>query len=300
MVEWDARGLPPAAQRRIDSIGTTHLRSSLLSVSGTASLESTGFRPISEVMGAIVLNTAGATMPSCGIYNQGYGFGANPMYANSRTMTNAPGSAMGGIGYTSYVEVINSGWSTALSRMMLETTKLQADGVVDIRLQQNPLGSGAVEFVALGTAVGARHEISAHKPFSTHLSGSEVSKLLHHGYVPASILIEVSVAIRHDDIATYNQASMWAQNTEITGYSDLVHTARSNARDRLSHAVTRVGAQGAIVDSLSLRVFEYEPYENHRDHVAEVTVIGTSIVSFAKGVIKAMPLSILSLKDNRK
>ena len=40
------------------------------------------------------------------------------------------------------------------------------------------------------------------------------------------------------------------------------------------------GADGAIVSSMDLRVWEIEPGENHRDHVAEATVFGTALARF--------------------
>jgi hypothetical protein len=40
------------------------------------------------------------------------------------------------------------------------------------------------------------------------------------------------------------------------------------------------GADGAIVSSMDLRVWEIEPGENHLDHVAEATVFGTALARF--------------------
>ncbi len=297
MVEWNTAGLPPAAQRRMESISSSHIRSSLLSIPGATGIDSVGFYPASEVMGAIVLNTAGAIMPSCGMAYQGFGMGGAPMYGSSRTLNNGIGMVGSSYGYTPYVDVINSGWTGAISRMMLEAAQVKADGVLDIRLSQNQLGSGAVEFVAMGTAVRSIGRNHLSKPFSTHLGGGDFSKLMRSGYAPVTILVEVSVSVRHDDMATYSQASMFAPNTEVTGFTDLVTSGRNNARERLRRAVSSAGAQGAIIDSLTMHVFENEPYENHRDHIAEVKAVGTSITTFKTAERTSRPLSILSLKD---
>ena len=297
MVEWNTAGLPPAAQRRMDNISSSHIRSSLLSIPGATGIQSVGFYPASEVMGATVVNTNGAVMPSCGMAYQSFGMGANQMYGSSRTLNNGVGMAGSSYGYTPYIDVINSGWSSAISRMMLEATQVKADGVVDIRLSQNQLGSGAVEFVAMGTAVRSMGPTRLTKPFSTHLGGGDFSKLLRSCYVPVAIIVEVSVAIRHDDYTTYAQSNVFAPNSEISGFTDLVTSGRANARERLRRAVSTCGAQGAIIDSLTMHVFEFEPYENHRDHIAEVRAVGTAIASFATTERASSPLSILSLKD---
>ena len=302
MTEWDGSGLPPAAQRRMDGIGKSRIRSSLLSIPGATGIETVGFRPASEVMGAAVLNMSWAAMPSCGMTYQSFGYGQSPMFGNARTLNNGVGPAsLSGRGYPSYVDVINSGWSQAIARMLGEAGAVHADGVIDIRLSQNQLGSGAVEFVAMGTAVTSMSTRHLNKPFSTHLGGVDVSKLLRSGFAPASLVVEVSVAIRHDDMTTYSQSNVFAPNTEVAGFTDLARSARANARERLQHAVKRAGAQGAIVDDLSMRIFEFEPYDNHRDHVAEVRVVGTSITSFqsASGP-PGRSLSILPLTDKAR
>jgi hypothetical protein len=56
--------------------------------------------------------------------------------------------------------------------------------------------------------------------------------------------------------------------------------------------VAATGAEGAVVSSMTLRTWEVEPAENHRDHVAEATVFGTSLVRFHTGV--AAPTRLLT------
>jgi len=47
--------------------------------------------------------------------------------------------------------------------------------------------------------------------------------------------------------------------------------------------VQAAGAEGAVVSSMDLRTWEIEPGENHRDHVAEASFFGTSLVSYLVG-----------------
>ena len=115
------------------------------------------------------------------------------------------------------------------------------------------------------------------RPFFTDLPGADVAKLLHAGWVPVSIAFGISVAVRHDDYATLSQARAWGANTEVSGYTELVQHVRDDARDRFGQHAARAGADGAIVSSMDLRIWEHEPAEGHRDHVAESTVFGTTI-----------------------
>ena len=101
--------------------------------------------------------------------------------------------------------------------------------------------------------------------------------------MPASIAIGISLAIRHDDYQTLNQAGRWAGNTEVTGYTELVTHVRADARARFADHAARAGADGAVVSHLGLQVWEREPAENHRDHVAEATVFGSTLARFSPG-----------------
>ena len=51
---WDGRGLPPAAQARIDRAAGDRITSSLLSIRGNVAVEGLGLDPVGEVMGGIV------------------------------------------------------------------------------------------------------------------------------------------------------------------------------------------------------------------------------------------------------
>ncbi len=293
MTNWDTTGLPPAAAQRMQSILKSRVKGSMLSVAGATSILGVGFSPVSEVMGAIVLNTTGATFPNCGYYPTSFGLGMGYGYQTQGTNSQYGFAPM----YLQYVDVLNNGWSKALERMTVEAKTLKADGVIDVQLQQNHLGSNSIEFMAIGTAINApASNLHLKEPFTTHLNGTDVAKLLIHGYAPVKTLVEISVGVRHDDYKTLSQASAFAPNTEVSGYTDLITTTRANARRRLEDSVKRSGAQGAIVDSMRLMVFENEPFENHRDHIAQAQIIGTTITSFSNSHRPSNPLTFLSLK----
>jgi uncharacterized protein YbjQ (UPF0145 family) len=140
--------------------------------------------------------------------------------------------------------------------------------------------------------------VHAPRPFVTDLPGADVAKLLHAGWVPVSIAFGISVAVRHDDYATQFQARAWGANTEVSGYTDLVQHVRDDARDRFRQHAGRAGADGAIVSSMDLRIWEIEPAERHRDHVAEATVFGTTIARFHRG--RTAPTRVLTVLPLRR
>lgn len=291
---WDGRGLPPAAAKRVADAAHSRLRSSLLSISENTGVESVGYRPVSEVMGSVVLSTAGAVMPNCGYYG---GFGG-PF--------GMPGVQMGSGqqfygGYEPYVDVVNRGWTVAMGRLETEAKAVGAHGVVGIRLTQQRFEGGAVEFMVMGTAVRSTvsHDHHGRELFTTHLSGQDVSKLVHHGWMPVRLLIDVTVGVRHDDWSTLQQSSTFAGNVELTGVSELVNSSRASARTAmLRHLKPRVEV-GVIVDSLSSVVFRSDVGQGHSDHLCEVRAVGTTLAEAGPREQRMEPLPILYLRRRR-
>jgi uncharacterized protein YbjQ (UPF0145 family) len=275
--EWDGRGLPPAAQARVDRAGTDRIRSSLLAVNGQAAVASVGLDPVGEVMGCIVERIGWAGWGGCGV---GYGMGfrlAPP------TVTSGGGRSWAG--FAPYVDAMYRGWDTAMHRMFLEAQAMGADGIVDITWTRTHLGvADTQEFVVRGTAVRARSAVRPAFLFSTDMSGSDVAKLLHAGWAPATLVWGISVAIRHDDYQTRMAAGSFNwQNVEVPGYSELVSFARGDARAQFEARAARQGADSATVSHMSLHVREIEPSDGHRDHIAEAMVVGTAIAKAHDG-----------------
>jgi uncharacterized protein YbjQ (UPF0145 family) len=294
MVDWDGKGLPPAAQARIDRAAGGRLRSSLLSVEGDAALASVGLEPVGEVMGCVVSQLGWAGWGGCGFYP---GFG-NPTYPVGQPPVTS-GQSNRWAGFAPYVEALYRGYQTALQRMLLETQALGADGAVAVKVTRERLGEGGMwEYVARGTAVQARCETRPTNLFSTDLSGGDVAKLLHAGWAPVALIWGISVAVRHDDYATRLASRAYStQNVEVPGYTELVTYARADARAQFEDRVGRYGADCATVSDLSLRIWEVEPSEGHRDHVAESVMVGNALLQFHEGVaaptnsVLVMPLA---------
>jgi uncharacterized protein YbjQ (UPF0145 family) len=289
---WDGRGLPASAMQRIDRSRSSRLTTSLLSVGGNTAIETVGFVAVGEVMGSCVMHLGFTGMGGCGY---GYGYGAG------QTVTSRRASTTGG-GYGPYVQTLDRGYETAIERMATEAQQMGAHGVIDVRLTVDRRDTGAREFIALGTAVrglvGPGAAVPA-RPFTTELSGADVTSALRCGWVPVSIVVAICVGVRHDDALTRNQVMTWS-NTEVNGYTELVGTVRAEARDIFAERIGRSGADRAYVTDMKLNVWGIEPGPGHRDHVAESIVIGGGLVSFTSGPAPTSTLTMLPLRSIRR
>jgi uncharacterized protein YbjQ (UPF0145 family) len=143
------------------------------------------------------------------------------------------------------------------------------------------------------------------RPFTSDLSGQDFAKLIADGAVPVGLALGISIGARHDDWLTRNQASRWTSgNTEVSGYTELINSTRHDARDQLQRDVRRLGGEGVVIQSMDMQIGEHEcpAQEGARDHVAEVTIIGTAITHFTKSkrAAERPSLAILSLDPQRR
>jgi uncharacterized protein YbjQ (UPF0145 family) len=300
MTQWDGRGLPPVAAERMKRFARTGLRTSLLTVPGALGIRSAGFEPVGEVMGCIVEHIGWSGFGGCGYVGGMGGFGGLGGVGRFGGMgggTVRPSGSASFVGFKPYVDALYRGYDTALARMTAEAAAMDADGVVGVRLPVSHLGADNREFLALGTAVRARSRNRPGRVFTTDLAGQDVAKLVMAGWVPSALVYGISVLVRHDDWQTQWQSSWSAGNTEVSGYTELVTHVRADARHRFDQHARSAGAEGAIVSSTSLTIGQIEPWENHRDHVAESMVFGTALVSFHRDSrAPTRSLSILPLR----
>jgi uncharacterized protein YbjQ (UPF0145 family) len=265
----------------------------LLSASAAAGVQLAGFEALAEVMGCTVRGVSLQGYAGCGVVPGNLGpdaiFGPLPTTESRdiRWTTFHP-----------YADGVRGGFRTALSRLQEEVAALGADGVVGIRLTRNKLDN-AEEFSALGTAVRSRSRVSPASPFTTHLNGSDVAKLILNGWVPASLLVGFEVAIRHDDWRTREQAGSWL-NVEISGYSETGRQARRAVRTDIHDQLLRLGAEGFIASTITLKIFEINVAEGHRDRAGEALMIGTALAQFADSQVVESRRSQRSLADGQK
>ncbi len=270
---------------------------SALSTEEFAAIRGVGFEPAGQVLGAAVYNigfTGGYNCP--GAWS---GFGG---YAQAyRSVTQVSGQG----GYASFGPLTQAMYAArrqAIDRMLAECAALGGHGIVGVSLTIGSFPAGGLEFKAIGTAVRAPGAAPPGRPFSSDLSGQDFAKIIRAGWVPAGLALGISVGARHDDWLTVGQTRWGAGNAEVTGYTELINDTRHDARVQLESDVRRIGGEGVVVSRLDRRVHEREcPMQEHgRDHVVEVTIVGTAIARFARASRPPSPLAILSLDPQRR
>ncbi len=306
-VEQPGAGLPPAAAARMAEIRASGTWGSALTADEFTSIKSVGFTPVGQVLGAAVYNIGYTGGYACPAWGGGYGMGglggryssyANPY--NSVTATSGSGT-LGS--YAPMVRTLYQARRQAIARMTAECQALGGHGIVGVQLTIGAFPAGGLEFKAIGTAVRAPGAVPLRQPFTSDLSGQDFAKLVLAGWVPAALVLGISIGARHDDWVTVTQTRWGSGNTEVSGYTDLVNATRHDARSQLQKDVARHGAQGVVVQRMEIRVGEHEcsMQEGRRDHVLEATIIGTAIAQFDKKRAAAKPpLAIMSLDPQRR
>jgi uncharacterized protein YbjQ (UPF0145 family) len=300
------RDLPQVAQARIAEIKASGTWSSALSTDEFAAIKSAGFDPVGQVLGAAVYNVG---------YRGGYGcpsyatFGSFSRWSgpgwSGQSAATAVSSTGSGAAYAPLVRTLYAARRAAIGRMAAECTELGGHGVVGVSLTVGQFPAGGLEFKAIGTAVRAPGAMPLQRPFTSDLSGQDFAKLIADGVVPVGLALGISIGARHDDWLTRSQASRWMSgNTEVSGYTDLINMTRHDARDQLERDVREMGGEGVVIERMDMRIAEHEcpAQEGARDHLAEVTIVGTAITHFiqSKRAAERPSLAILSLDPQRR
>jgi uncharacterized protein YbjQ (UPF0145 family) len=260
----------------------------LLSAQELAALTGSGFEPAGTVTGTAVVHL--------GYVSQGGRCSAGTVYARTDLASAMTGPV------NQLLRKRNGIRRLALSRAVEECQELGADGIVGISLTITPFPAGGTEFTIRGTAVRARSPIRPAAPFTTHVSGQELASLLRAGWMPCSMVFGIAIGTHHDNTKTSSRTPPKQYNYELRTYTQLIGDTRRDARAQLEGELAKAGADGVVVDGLTLELGEREcpSLEGARDFLAEATILGTSIVSFGQaGERPAVPLSIMRL-DSRK
>ena len=270
---------------------------SALTADEFAAIRSVGFEPVGQVFGAAV-------------YSVGYtGFSCPGTWRPDSDQT--PGSATqvsgekGPGSFAPLVQAIYQARHAAIDRMTAECTALGGHGVVGVRLSRGSFPLGGLEFTAIGTAIrapGAANGPPA--PFTSDLSGQDFAKLIMTGWVPAGLVLGISIGSRHDDRTTARQARWGSGNAEVAGWTELVGQSRHDARDQLDSEVRRLGGEGVVIAAMQMRVRQQDcPAQvGRRDHIVEATLIGTAVARFSRTASHhARPaLAVMSLDPQRR
>jgi uncharacterized protein YbjQ (UPF0145 family) len=302
-VPWSGEGLPPAAAERIAAVKGSGTWTSALSTGEFAAIRSVGFEPVGQVMGSAVFHIGRSGRywgyHDCQFSGAGYGFS----YVN---VGDAPVAVSGaGAPSRALVGVFDQARRTALGRMSAECRTLGGDGVVAAELTMAPFTGqpNCFEFKVIGTAVRAEGSYHSERPFTSHLDGQGFAKLLGAGWVPVELLVGMSIGVRHDDYRTRSQSYSWS-NVEVGGWSELVNAVRSDARRQLQLQGAGKGGDGVIMADSQLRVWaegclraRNRSNSEQEDHVAESTMVGTTVARFRARQQPPRTLTVMPLGD---
>ena len=250
--------LDQTAQNRLAESGK--LFTSDLSVAEFTLLEHTGFEPLELVMGVSV-------------YHIGF----------------QPGRGMQAGEYAVLSQAMYTARMNAIMRLVAETVKVGADGVVGVKLGYRSHGPDSLEFTAIGTAVkwregsGAVYRRPDGQPFTSHLDVKEFYQLLNVGWCPTSFVL--GTCVYHIAVQGLMQTMRQVgQNTELPQWTQGFYDAREIAMTRLQAEAERDGATGVVGVSVVTSEWLWG------GHTLEFYVSGTSIrrISDARGPLPSL------------
>lgn len=290
--------LPAVAQARIAQVRSSGTWGSALTADEFAAIRSAGFEPVGQVFGAAVYGV-GSTGYSCPGTWRPDGDPTPPRPATQVSGRSDPGS------FGPLVQARYQARDGAIERMVRECRELGGHGVVGVRLSRGSFLAGGSQFMATGTAVRAPGAAPGPRvPFTCGLSGQDFAKLVMTGWVPAGLVLGISIGSRHDDRETARQTRWGSGNTEVAGWTELVNESRHDARGQLEGDLTRLGAEGVVIATMEMLVRERDcPVQvGRRDHIVEATLTGTAIARFSqiKQGHAGPALTIMSLDPQRR
>lgn len=259
----------------------------MLSVDEFTAIRSVGFEPIGQVMGVSVHQSFAPYGIRCGAYP------GVPVYGDVRVIPPMPA-------------FLRTARDLALARMTAECVQLGGQGVVDVTVEMKPFVGGAIEFSVIGSAVRAIGRLpkptygpALPTPFTADLTGHDFALLVRNGWMPTKMVFGLANRIRHTSPALQYRFT-WA-NTELTYLSELVHSARDDARNDLTVEARKAGGLHVVVRDMTLRQWEQEcpGNERARDYLCQSTIWGTAVApvraattsTVANGVLPILRLS---------
>jgi uncharacterized protein YbjQ (UPF0145 family) len=230
-----------------------------------------GFDPVGQVFGTTVAYLGPPGLGRCFVPGSGsQGRGANASASP----------------YNPLLLKLKASRELALERAVAQCRALGGDGIIGIRLSTADFFSETVEFTVEGTAVRVRSEERPATPFTTHVSGQDLARLLGSGWMPLALVFGLAVGACHydDTMAQQTQRRIGATgNREVTGYTRLANDAR---REAVAHETT-----------LHFSERECPLFDQRVDYLAEATILGSAIVSLDRNAPPSQraPLAIMRL-----
>ncbi len=256
--------LPLRAQQRLAETGRAGggFFTSDLSVDEFALGHAIGLRPLAQVMGSSIYHVGWQQQPAS--------WGLQPG-ALSLELT-----------------VVSEAWNTArlraFARLEQEAALVGADAVVGVRLTtgSHDFAVGAIEYVAVGTAVRLDGGERPERPALTDLSGQDFWKLSRAGYRPLGVVGASTVHYVVPGWATQQAQSGFAAgwvNQELRDFTRGVYDARETAVGRMTAEARQQGAAGVVGVSISHHIEQRESRggAGRSDLVVTFHVLGTAI-----------------------
>jgi uncharacterized protein YbjQ (UPF0145 family) len=280
-------GLPLRAQERLRELGASGgLFSSDLSVNEFALVDSLGLRPLGLVMGSSIYHVGWQQRPGS------WGFQANATSQELRVLS----------------EAWNEVRRLAFGRLEQEARLLGADAVVGVRLTRggHDWAVGAVEYVAVGTAVRIEGASPLERPALTDLSGQDYWKLWRAGYRPLGVAgastVFYIVPGWSQRRAQSGFFSSWA-NQELRDFTQGVYDARELALARLTADAASHGAAGVVGVSIAHSAEEREVDSGgstRTDLIVTMHVLGTTIGERGSTGVELAPSTTLDLRKESR
>jgi uncharacterized protein YbjQ (UPF0145 family) len=277
-------GLPLRAQQRLGELGAKGgLFTSDLSVNEFVLGRAVGLRPLAQVMGSSIYHVGWQQNPGVWAGWQAAGVSQE---------------------LTTLSEAWNTARTRAFGRLAQEARLLRAHAVVGLQLtiRRHDWAAGAIEYVAVGTAVRLEDAEPPAEPVLTDLSGQEYFQLREAGYRPLGVVGATSVLYVvsgwQQRQAQQGMFSSWA-NQELGDFTQGVYEARELALGRVSAEARRQQAAGMIGVSLAHSVEEREASSggsSRTDLIVTVHVLGTSIAPEPETVSAVAPTLTLDLR----
>ncbi|HEY9720454.1 MAG TPA: heavy metal-binding domain-containing protein [Oscillatoriaceae cyanobacterium] len=211
---------------------------------------------------------------------------------------------------TGEMEAVTHAHTTArercVQRLALEAKVLGAHGVigVEVKTRTHPWAMGLVEFTAIGTAIRVPDHEPTAEPFTSHLSGQDFWQLHRAGYWPRALVFGLCAYYVNEDPATRRiltpslfSSAGWI-NQEVTQFTHGYYQASHAARVRLSDAVRRHRAQGAVGMQVQehLQDIEYEINKVvYHDLLVTFVAQGTAVSPLEEAPVATPPKSLMVL-----
>jgi uncharacterized protein YbjQ (UPF0145 family) len=294
--EQPAAPAPDARIARLDRLAASRGWSFPTPIGEFAAARAAGFEPVGQVFGTTVAVLSADSLPFSGAPGFGRCFAVSADSARSPRTTADP--------HNPVLAALKAARGRALDRAVAECEALGGDGIIGMRVRSAEFFTHTVELTVEGTAVRARAQTRPTTPFTTHVSGQDLARLLDAGWMPFALVFGTALAVCHFDDSMFQQTRRGvvgaAGNREVTGYTRLVNDARREARRTLEDAVHEQGGEGAVVREMTLRFSEREcprQFEQRADYVAEATIVASAIIPFERSKSSAPPgpLTIMRL-----